>query len=253
MIAETGSLVGGVWVRNTAAENRALEYNPETVSGGEIGAKGIFFDGRVSGDLTFYDYNYTNLQVITFFAPTLSFNIHNAGGAVNRGVELNLAGQVTDDLSVHGQVEYSYLAYGTFTSAQCYSGQTVAQGCVGGQQNLSGKRYGGPPVSTDLGLNYERPLFDKFKLSIAADWYWYDNGFRNLGELNTAAQAYNLVNASIRILQPGSGWEFGIIGTNIFDADPFTGGADVPLGSAGEIGGQAIPPAEVTAEVSYHW
>jgi len=253
IIEETGSYVNGVFVRNIAAEDAALEYQPETVEGGEVGAKGLLFDGKLNADLTFYDYNYKNLQVEVFNSATTTFSLHNAGSALNRGVELNLTVSPLRDLTVHTSVEYSFLKYISYPGAACYDGETLQQGCVNNQQDLSGTRYGGPPVSTDLGLNYQHPFIGQFRLAFSVDWFWYDTGFMLERQANTEAQAYSSVNAAVRLFKPGAHWEVAILGTNIFNADPWLGGGDVPLGSPGEIGGVAIPPAEVTAQFTYHW
>jgi len=253
IVAETGTLVDGAWVRNTAAEDAALEYEPETVHGEEIGAKAIWFDGRVNADLTFYDYTYSNLQVIVFNSATTTFTIHNAGSALNRGAELNLAGSPLQDLTVHAAVEYSFLKFISYPGAACFDGETLAQGCVNGQQDLSGTRYGGPPVTTDLGFNYQHALFSQFKVGFSADWFWFDAGFPTEREAATATAAYSTVNAAVRLFKPGSRWEVAVMGTNIFNADVLVGGLDKPLGLPGMISGTIIPPAEVTLQFLYHW
>jgi len=249
--------VGGTaTTRNIAAENLALQYLPEKVKGFEVGAKGLILDGRLSGDITVYDYKYTNLQVITFDATTTTFAIHNAGSSRNKGIEAQAVYALNDALSAHASFEYSSLKFISYTGAPCYAGQTAAQGCVPGvpgfgpHQDLSGKKYGGAPFSWNVGLNYTQPdTFLGLTTSAAADLYGYQRTPVNNGEPNTAARGYTLLNASLRFSKPNQGWEVAIIGTNLFNKlYQLTPAGDKPLGTTGTVDASRGTPREVTVQ-----
>jgi len=248
VLVQTG---GTLTTRNTAAEDRALQYLPEKVKGGEVGLKGSFLDGRLTGDVTAFSYKYTNLQVIVFDAPTTTFTIHNADASRNSGFEAQGVFRVTDALTAHGSFIYSKLKFLDYTGAPCFGGQTAAQGCVAGGQDLSGERYGGPPFSWNLGANYEAPVGGDLRVAFGADVYGYDRTQLNLRGPNTAAPSYEVANASIRLFKPGSGWEVALIGNNIFNKlYQINLAADKPLGKPGTVQAIAGPPRLITVQVT---
>ncbi|HEV2652727.1 MAG TPA: TonB-dependent receptor [Rhizomicrobium sp.] len=222
-----------------------LKFRDERVTGGEGGTKAVLLDGKLSGDLTLYWYQYSNLQVTTFDSATTSFFTKNAGGARNRGVELQAAYQATDALAVHGFVEYSDLSFTSYIGAPC----NADQGCS--SQDLSGRIYGGPPLEFNLGATYNTPLDIGWNLGLAGDIYVHSRAPKlNSDPLVPGSEPYTLLNASARLTDPQGVWEVAVIGTNLTNERYFTVGAGKPLGLPGEYDAVDPLPAQVTFQVT---
>lgn len=72
-----------------------IPYNPEDTTGGELGYKGAFFDGRWTFNLATYYTETDNVQVVTQASPTVtSFILQNAGNDHIYGVELETDGNI---------------------------------------------------------------------------------------------------------------------------------------------------------------
>jgi iron complex outermembrane receptor protein len=261
---KTGYLAGGVAnpanVSNyttLANPDAAFEFGEEKVKGGEFGLKGLFLDGKFQGELTFFDYRYTDLQVETFNPQTISYTIRNAGSSTDKGIELQ--GQYAFDThwSAHASLELIDLTFGSYSNAQCYPGQTVAQGCnnagaANASQDLSGTRYGDSPVSANIGLSYEDALTSSLNYKLASDVFY--NSRSPLYERDPWAYtpAYSLVNASVTVYRPGSRWMFHAIGTNLGDASYFKNYIFKPLGANNDIAAETIAlPRMITIEADY--
>lgn len=245
---------GTLTTRNRDGENDLLQYKSEKVRGGEVGLK---FDGFVpglSGDFTAFTYKYSQLQVVVFDPATTSFSLQNAGAARDQGVEGNLSYRAMPDLTLRGSFTYSHLKYISYQGASCFNGQTAAQGCVGGSQDLSGTRYGIAPFSWNLGVNYQRPVATDWTAALAADVFGYTRGFRVLREPGSANPGYRRVDAALRLFQPDGPLEFALIGTNLFNKYYLLANAiQQPLGSPGSVYNLPGTPRQVTLQGTFRF
>jgi iron complex outermembrane receptor protein len=234
--------------------NAPLEYGQETVKGVELGIKGEWFDRRLSGDLTLYDYKYTGLQVQTLDIQTSAFEIHNAGSSRSEGIEAQVNLRFNPYLSAHGSVEFTELKFLSYPHALCYPGQAVSvpSQCPDGTQNLSGHRYGGPPQSGNIGLIYEHAITPKLSIAFTGDVYAYAKAELLFAEPGSAAPAYTFVNVSAR-LYDAARWTVACIGTNIFDATNYSVFSDKALGLPGDIIGFAGTPRGVVLQGTYQF
>jgi iron complex outermembrane recepter protein len=261
---KTGYLSGGIANPANVSNYTALAdptapfiYGQEKVKGGEVGVKGIFLDGTFRGDLTLFHYRYTDLQVETFNPETLSYTIRNAGSSTDQGIELQGLYSFDKHLSVHGSLELVDLKFGSYADAQCYPGQTAAQGCnnVGlpnASQDLRGTRYGDSPVSANLGLNYDHALNDMLSYTLASDVYFNSRAPAYERDPLAVTPAYILVNASVGLYHPGSGWTFHLIGTNLSGAFYYKNFLFKPLGANNDISAESIAlPRQIAIEADY--
>jgi outer membrane receptor protein involved in Fe transport len=233
-----------------------LEYLPETVKGGEIGAKASLLGGALYGDLTLYRYQYTNLQVTTFDSATLNYFTTNAASSLSEGIEAKLRYNVSHAFQVHGFVGYTDLHYLSFQGAQCYSGQTIAGGCAGGlSQDLTGTAYGGAPWEINLGFNYQRELSQAWGLGLAGDMYCYTRTPRpNNDPFADGGDGYCEGNAALRLYQQQGPLEFAVIAKNLGDYRyVYPAAVGKPLGAPGDLGSVIGPPREVTLQVTYRF
>jgi iron complex outermembrane receptor protein len=261
---KTGYLSGGIAnpanVSNytgLANPNEPFEFGEEKVKGGEVGIKGLFLDGKFQGELTFFDYKYTGLQVETFDPDTLSYTIRNAGSSTDKGIELQGLYAFDRNWSVHGSLELIDLKFGSYTGAQCYPGQTVAQGCndsglADASQNLSGTRYGDSPVSGNIGINYEHPLNGTLNYKLGADAFY--NSRSPLYERDPYAYttAYTLLNVSASLYPASGPWAIHLIGTNLSNQIYYKNYLFKPLGANNDISAETIGrPRMITLEGDY--
>jgi len=196
-----------------------------------------------------------------FDAASTSFLIKNAGGARNKGLEGDLAYLVTSDLTLHGSASYADLKYTDYTGAPCYNGEPVSEGCIGGSQDLSGTRYGGPPLSANLGATYDRSVASDWNLGLTGDVYYNSHNPKRNKQPFSDPRAYGSLNASVRLYQPKGRWEFALIGANLTNAvhfyyavgDKVFGITQPPNGRTGDITGIPNRGREITVQATAHF
>jgi iron complex outermembrane recepter protein len=234
-----------------------LEYKPEKARGGEIGAKASLLGGALYAEATLYRYEYTNLQVTSFDAATTSFFTTNAASALNQGVEFKARYNVTPDLQAHGFVTYTDLHFESYPGAECWSGQTAAQGCSSatGTQDLSGTAYGGAPWEVNFGLDWSRRVSNGWRLALTGDLYYHSQAPRANNDPNDpGGQAYVLGNLSARLLQDDGPWELAVIATNVGGVRyVYPAATGKPLGAPGDLTGTVGAPREVTLQVTWRF
>jgi iron complex outermembrane receptor protein len=254
---KTGFLSGGISNPGDISANAtasSLVFQPVEAKGGEIGAKGAFFNNTLTLSSVAYLYDYTNLQVISFNPVTFSYTTLNAASARVKGAELTANYRVTSSLVLRGALSYNHGRYEEFPNGQCYAGQTAALGCVGGVQNLAGTQLGAAPDwSGNFGATYQHPLTSRLDGAISVDGYY--RGSYNYTAANTyrpdAIQGGQVrIDASVRVFEPSKGWEAALLVRNLTNRLTILSGSDTPAGAPGQLGGYLDPPREVVLEVT---
>lgn len=216
-----------------------LGFAPEHTKGGEIGAKGSFFGGRMSVNAAVYRYTYKGLQLTSFNPIPPSFTIKNAASARTTGAEIDASYQLTRAIQVRLSGGYNKAKYLAFPQAACYAGQTAATGCTGanGTQDLSGTPLvRAPKVSLTGGVTYDAPLTDGMNLGLSTDAN-YTSGYWLLENENPAGyqKAFARLNASVRVHKPDDTWELAFIGRNLTNKYYGIAGNEKPFGTPDEI------------------
>lgn len=256
---KTGFLSAGISNPGNLAASATtanVQFKPVKAKGGEVGAKGNFLNGRLSVDATAYLYDYDNLQLTSFDATTFAYITKNAASARVKGAELQVTYAASTALSLHGFVAYNHSRFLSFPNAQCYAGQTVAQGCVGGVQNLSGQRLGtSPDLSANGGATYTHPLTGDWKASLSGDVFYSSKYNHSAGGFNfrpnSIQDGFARVNASLRIYSDKL--EFAVIGNNLTDKKYIISSADAAGNVPGTIYGFLGRPREVIFQATYHF
>ena len=232
------------------ATDENQQFGQEKVTGYEAGIKFSKLDRRLNGDLTVYNYQFKGLQLTAFDAVTTSYFTQNAGSATVSGVEFNIDYRVTDEFSVRSSIGYNRARYDTFQGAQCWAGQTVAEGCVGGVQDLSGNPLSrAPDWSLLAGASYDTPVGGDFSLGLTADVRYSSDYFIQTSNNPYGHQdAYTTFDASARLYN--ADWEVALIGRNLNDAYYAVLGGDKPLGQRGDIIASLGKPRTVTLQVT---
>lgn len=260
---KTGYLSGGFSNPGTPARVLTLPlitYNAEKAKGFESGIKLSALDNRFQGSLTAYRYIYTGLQLTSLNATLVqpAYQTTNAADTKVQGVELEGTFRVLDGLILRGSASYNDARFRDFPNAQCYAGQTAAQGCqrttIGSttttSQNLAGARiYRAPEWLFTAGVQYETNVSDRFKVGINADLRNTSGYFVSVTNNPLSYQSgFTLLNGGVRFGDQDDRWSIALIGRNITNKIYATIGTDQP-GGGGSVYGAAGEPRAVLMQV----
>jgi len=253
---KTGFKSGG-WSTPTRYSSKATvenqQFDQETVRGGEVGLKFAEMNGDLTGDITAYHYIFKGLQLTAYDVPTASYFTTNAGSAAVDGVEINLGYQALRELMLRASVGYNHARYDSFPGAQCFTGETAAEGCVAGVQNLAGQPLArAPDWSGSVGATYNYPLTDEYVLSLTTDVRFSTK--YNVTTTNSPfgwQDGFATWDFSARV--SNELWEFAVIGRNLTDTVYAVVGGDKPLGPRGQVSGSLGLPRTITLQVSRHF
>jgi iron complex outermembrane receptor protein len=234
-----------------------IQFKSVKAKGGEIGAKGSFMGGRLGLDATAYLYDYEDLQLTSFDATTFTYITKNAASARVQGVEIQGRYTIGGGFAAHGFVSYNRARFQSFPNAQCFAGETAAQGCVAGVQNLSGQPMGASPESSvNLGATYDRPVGGGWTAAVSADAYYIGRYNFSAGGSNfrpdSIQNPYGKLNASLRLYN-AKGLEFALIGQNLTNSKWVVSSADAPGLTAGSIYGMLGRPREIVVQATYRF
>ncbi|HVT25448.1 MAG TPA: TonB-dependent receptor [Rhizomicrobium sp.] len=250
---KTGFKSGGIQTPtrySKIANSENIVFNQETVTGGEVGLKFQQMDGMLTGDITGYHYSYKGLQLTAYDVSSATFFTQNAGSAQDDGLEANVNYQVMPGLLLRSTVNYNSAKYTDFPDAQCFTGQTVAEGCVAGLQNLSGTPLPRAPHWTgDVGVNYDTSLTGDWMIGATADLrfsskYQASGNYSPWGFQNS----FQTFNASLRVYDDQ--WEAALIGTNLSNTIYAVLKQDQVLGPRGDINGFIGQTRQITMQIT---
>jgi len=129
-------------------------------------------------------------------------NILNSISQVTtRGVEVEVSTYLSENLSLNANGAYDEARIDDFPNAACFSNQTAALGCVGGQQNLSGKPlFDAPRWNFSLDGQYQQPLAGDYIGFVSAGWLWQSSVLHSLlRDPDSLQKSYGLLNLSLGI------------------------------------------------------
>ena len=217
-------------------------FGSETAEGFEFGWRSMVFDRALTYGITLYSYEYDDLQVQYFDPASVSLTAGNAGKLVTRGLEADVMWQVqgVPGLSLRGALALNDAEFQDYIG-QCYSGQTIAQGCnlqfdaVTGAYN--GQDYEGktppkaPRFAGRLGATYETELASTgLTLKLNGDVsrtgeYNYSDALRP----DAVQEAYTKVDLSVSLTPASERWQVSLIGRNLTDELVVTAANDIPF------------------------
>jgi len=209
-----GNKSGGFNALETRGNAANFQFEGERVEAFEFGTKMRYFGGRATTNIAVFFSNFTDLQVSLFNG--LTFDVGNADAKVN-GVEADFAFRVTDNLRLNASAVYLDANYTEFPQGPCRSGQTAAQGCVAGFQDLSGTKlqYSAKWQGT-LGADYEQPIGRSLVAKAHVDLFY--SSTVNLAPDNdprTIQGKYALINARFALATDDEKWEIAVLGKNL--------------------------------------
>lgn len=261
---KTGFKSGGFGITSPIQTSTLLsdiDFDSETVKGVEFGAKGQVARG-LKLQATAFGFDFKNLQVTTYDAAAIRFQINNAGAVRQRGVEIEADYNAMPGLNLRAAVAHVRNRFRNYTG-QCY-GYTIpaAQaltaaappGCsfvltasgsraltaAGGailQQVFDGRAPArSPDWAGNAGFDYTRDLGPSLEWTVNGDAFYSASYFA--GDTlapATEQDAFWRLNAGIKVGARDDRWSIGLIGRNLTNkyyllfAGDRTGGTSVPL------------------------
>jgi iron complex outermembrane receptor protein len=169
---------------------------PEHSNAFEGGFKGTFLNGRLTWNVTGFYEEYLGFQAQSRDEVTNQNILNSVGKVSSKGVEIEIAGRFIRGLTLNLNGAYNDAKINDFPGAACFSRQTVAQGCVGGVQDLSGARLpNAPKWTTAFSGEYEHGLTDSVTGFINSSLrYQTAVNFSLLGDPDAEQKGYALVN-----------------------------------------------------------
>jgi iron complex outermembrane receptor protein len=213
---------------------------PETSNSYELGMKGDFLDRRARLSLTGFLTDYNDFQAqsqVAEFGGSLF--LANVGKLRTKGVEAEGSWLATDNLTLNGSVAYVDAMIRSFPDAECYFGQTAAQGCTiratgGRAQDLAGHRLANSPEwKFNVGADLELPLGElPFTSTINVNYAWQSEvNFDLKDNPNTRQGAYGITNLSIAFEDKAEGrYRLTLFARNLFDKHYFSSLTDLTNG-----------------------
>lgn len=200
-------------------------FDPETVDAYELGLKGAFFAGRLDVNAALFRSNFHDRQVSSLAESSgdasigLTQEVANAAESRSQGVELAFRARMTERWTLLGDFTFLRSRFRDFANAPCYTGQSPAQGCVDGVQDLSGRfTTFAPEHAGSLTVRYERRIGDN-RLTVAPNLFFTD-GYGIVPDFNPRNHQGSFAKVNLRIaLAPLSNqWELAFVGRNLGNA-----------------------------------
>ena len=243
----SSTLEGSNSIRDTGPNPVDTSYEPENISGYELGAKMEFFDNSLRVNTTAYNYSYTEMQVQVVrsvevspgvFAPEVTTT--NAGQATIRGVEVDALWQTSwEPLMVSANLAYNQSEFDRFVAA-CNNYQlnvslggcnvdvdnditTDAGGLAAGTGFDAQDRKGtslekSPELSGSLALMYEAPLTESMGLRANLSASYRDEAdVAGENDPRGFSDAHVIYGARVGIHAEDDAWAIDLIGRNLSD------------------------------------
>ena len=209
-----GNKSGGFNALETRGNLSRFQFAGEKAQSIEFGTKMRYLDGRAITNIAVFFSKFDDLQVSLFNG--LSFDVGNADAKVN-GVEADFSLRATDAIRFSGSLAYIDAKYTRFPNGPCRNGQTVAQGCVAGFQDLTGTplQYSAKWQGT-FAVDVEQPINGSLLGKAHVDVFYSSRV--NLApdfDPRTVQPRYAKINARLAISADDEKWEVAVIGKNL--------------------------------------
>ena len=211
--------IGGGRFSEYAANN---PIESESSNSYEIGVKSILWNQRLqlNADLFYTTYEDFQVQRTDLIDDVVVFGLDNVGELVTQGIEIDSLVLLSENIALTMNASYIDASANDYDGAACWAGQTVAQGCQGGLQDVDNGRL---PVSPEWKytamLDYKIPIdslpFDAFANII---YTWQDDVIFNINQDPSLTQgSYGLTNLRFGVNDDEGRYRLTFFATNLFD------------------------------------
>lgn len=209
--------------------NRAAAgpIRPEKSRDIEFGLRTQLFDRQVTFNVTYFDTKYSDLQaqtIETLADGTANFRLTNVGKLGTKGVEIDASYRPSRSFSFTTSLAILDAKYLDFKVAQCFPGQTAAQGCTGSpsRQDLTGERaVQAPKFKASATAEYTPKLRDDLRGLLAVNLQHQSSVYYTARDPQAFQDAYSIVNLNLGVRQDDRDWEVALFVNNLFDKQYF--------------------------------
>lgn len=190
---------------STIEEDKHRTYDAETSYNYEVGVKTDWFSNRFTTNVSLFYIDWKNQQIYQTVPSGQGSMIVNAGLSESSGVEAEIFGRLTRDLSMHASYGYTRAMFNEYV--------------VSATVNYNDKYIPYIPEHTfDVGASYTFNLNKSFAKTLVFDVTYQGVGKHYWNDANTAYQDfYGLLNAKVSVATRY--FELGIWGKNILAED----------------------------------
>lgn len=199
--------------------------DPTSLDAYEVGLKSTAFDRRLRMNAAVFYYRYRGVQIELFDPVTAGAFFANAGAARSYGLDLDIAAEPVDNLTLTGSLSLLDAKFNSSTEAPCYTLPTPpAGGVIRGTCPLDGKRLPfSPKLAISLGANYKHE-------TAVGHFIFSGNYHHNSGYFVDASnfalsrtKAFDMVNASLTWTSSSERLSAGVWGKNLLDQTRIAG------------------------------
>ncbi len=181
-----------------------ISFDPEHVNNYEMGLKSEYFDQRLRVNAAAYYMDYTDLQAQRTDLTCLCLITSNAGSARIQGIELEVTGAITEDLTLSGAMTSLDAQYEDYDdkAGHIYDGNTM-------QRTPEFKYNLALDYAADVGT-WNDGVIARINYTHQSKIYW--------GPDNISYEpGYGVLDASLRVQPPDANWALTFWGKNITD------------------------------------
>ena len=202
---------------------------PEEVDMYEAGLKSSWFDHRLTANITAFRQKFVNYQVNVLNQQVIPnvFQLGNAGGMLSKGVEIELNGRVTSDLTVSASTAYNDNSYTDFVTSCWNALEPIKQATSGvngcfihpGQTIASANAAGTPLINSSkntyrLGANYSHQLDNGFLVEAGATYLHRTKWLSAPMDPNIINPGYGVLNLTASVTSPNGRYRVGLFDRN---------------------------------------
>ncbi|SDD60928.1 iron complex outermembrane recepter protein [Sphingomonas sp. YR710] len=209
----------GPAVDTTSASTAATAIlKPEIATAYEVGMKHAFFDNKLYANLAVYYQRVKDIQQGQLPPGGITTLLLNAGDIRSYGVEFDFIAKPTPAFRIEGGGAYTNAVYRNFTNS-CYPGQTAAQGCIAGRQDLDGTQaLGQPKWSLNIAGTYDVTLPDSipFNAFLRASYGWQSHVIYGLtNDPMRVDPGHGMLDATLGLVGKKNHWQLLLYGKNL--------------------------------------
>jgi iron complex outermembrane receptor protein len=208
------------------------DIKPETVNMFEAGFKSTWFDRRLTVNITAFHQKFKNYQVNVLNQQVLPnvFQLGNAGGMLSKGVEVELSGRVTDDLTLTASTSINDNSYTDFVTSCWNALEPIKQATTGvngcyvrpGNTLASTNAAGTPLVNSSkytyrLGGNYNHAFENGWTLDSNATYLHRSKWLSAPMDPNIVNPGYGVLNINLGMTTPDGKYRIGAYARNALD------------------------------------
>lgn len=218
---------------NPAITSIDNSYAPEKAKGFEVGLKTLLLDHQLRLNLAAYSYLYKDLQLSRLDPVLVTLTILNASSARVKGLEgdFSFSPAAVPGLSFTGAAAYNSAKYASSFFGPCYTGQTIAAGCVGagGTQQFDGRTlHRAPKFSGSVGISYDTAIGGDWNATFNANGVYTSSQFLSQEQSPLGITPRRFLLDSSLTLSKSRKMDFSIIGRNLTNNHFLTVGFQSP-------------------------